>query len=163
MRTSHEPKERYCCMTQPGEKTQETRSAGGLLPGPRVEGYSIQRDEGQHAFLINQTLVHCTPTEYHILELLLEQADRCVSYAQLSAHVQGEPVTDPAHLTHTRTRIIHLMSDLRAKIWALGLDIAAVMNTGYILLSSRTHAPASLRDRGHPRDADGEEPAEDAR
>ena len=144
-------------MTQPGEKTQEARLAGGLLPGPRVEGYSIQRDEGQHAFLIDQTLVHCTPTEYRILELLLEQADRCVSYAQLSAHVQGGPMTDPAQLKQAHTRITHLMSDLRAKIWALGLDIAAVMNTGYILLSSRTHEPAALRDRGHPREVEGEE------
>lgn len=141
-------------MTQPGEKT---RIVGGLLPGPHVEGYSIQRDEGQHAFLIDQNLVTCTPTEYRVLTLLLEQADRCVPYAQLSAQLQDEPLNDATHLKQMRTRIIHLMSDLRAKIWALGLDIAAVMNTGYILLSSRTHAPAAaLRDRGHPRDADGE-------
>jgi len=144
-------------MTQPEEKAQGTRVAGGLLPGPHVEGYSIQRDEGQHAFLIDHNLVTCTPTEYRLLELLLEQADRCVPYAQLSAHLQGEPVADTTHLTQTRTRIIHLMSDLRAKIWALGLDIAAVMNTGYILLSSRTHVPAALRDHGHLRDAEGEE------
>ena len=151
------PTERQIRMTQPGGETQSARIPGGLLPGPHVEGHSIQRDEEKYAFLIDQKLITCTPTEYRVLALLLEQAGRCVPYAQLGAQFQDEPLTDAAHLKQARIRIIHLMSDLRAKIWALGLDIVAVMNTGYILLSSRTHElTTSSGDRGHSLDAERE-------
>ncbi len=137
-------------MTQPDGETQNVRIPGGLLPVPPVAGHSIQRDEAQHAFLIDQKLITCTRTEYRVLALLLERADRCVSYTQLSAQCQDELLTDAAQIKQARIRIMHVMSDLRSKIWALGLDIVAVMNTGYILFSlPMQELPASPVDRGH--------------
>lgn len=118
------------------------REAGELQPGPHVTGHRIQRDEAQHTFVIDQTLIACTPTEYWVLALLLEQANQCVPYAQFLALIQEAPPHPAAPSKQTRTRLMHLMSDLRAKIWPLGLDIAAVMNTGYLLLSSPAEASA---------------------
>lgn len=131
-------------MTQSGG--ENLRIPGTLRPGPRIEGHRIQRDEEQNAYVIDQKLIACTPTEYRVLTLLLEQADHCVLFAQLQTQFQDEPLNDAAQLKQTRTRIIHLMSDLRAKIWALGLDIVAVMNYGYILLS-RPQDQRSLPDQ----------------
>ncbi|HEU5377253.1 MAG TPA: helix-turn-helix domain-containing protein [Ktedonobacteraceae bacterium] len=131
-------------MAQPGG--ENLRIPGALRPGPRIEGHSIQRDEEQNAYIIDQKLIACTPTEYRVLTLLLEQADHCVLFAQLWEQFQDEPLNDAAQLKQARTRIIHLMSDLRAKIWALGLDIVAVMNYGYILLS-RPQGYKSLPDQ----------------
>jgi hypothetical protein len=123
---------------------ENTHVPGALRPGPQMEGHSIQRDERQHAYVIDQVLIACTPAEYRILTLLLEQADRLVPFAQLWAQLQDEPLVDAAQIKQARTRIIHLMSDLRAKIWALGLDIVAVMNYGYILVSHpQEHGPVS--------------------
>lgn len=132
-------------MTQPGENS---RIPGALRPGPRIEGHSIQQDEEQNAYVIDQKLIACTPTEYRVLTLLLEQADRCVLFAQLWEQFQDEPLNDAAQLKQVRTRIIHLMSDLRAKIWALGLDVVAVMNYGYILLSRPPDHRSLPTDRG---------------
>lgn len=114
---------------------QSSENPGELLPGPQIAGYSVQRDEAQHTFVINRKLVACTPAQYRVLALLLEQADRCVPYAHLIAQLQDGPSADATQIKQVRNRLMHLMSDLRTKIWALGLDIVAVMNTGYMLLS----------------------------
>lgn len=142
-------------MTQLGE--ENTGAPGALRPGPRIEGHSIQRDEEQKAYVIDQTLIACTPTEYQVLTLLLEQADRCVPFAQIWAQFQDGPLTDAAQRKQTRIRIIHLMSDLRAKIWALGLDIVAVMNYGYILLLRPQEPDGLPGNQGTAPAASGEE------
>lgn len=132
-------------MTQPGE--EQTGVPGALCQGPRIEGHHIQRDEEQHAYVIDQKLITCTPTEYRVLTLLLEQADRCVPFARLWAQCQDGPLIDAAQIKQARIRIIHLMSDLRIKIWVLGLDIVSVMNYGYILLSQTQELDVSPGDR----------------
>ncbi|HEU5376894.1 MAG TPA: hypothetical protein VFV38_15770 [Ktedonobacteraceae bacterium] len=132
-------------MTHPGE--ENVRAPGGLLPGPRIEGHSIQRDEEQKIYVIDQKLITCTPIEYRVLTLLLEQADRCVPFALLWTAFQDESLTDATQIKQARIRLIHLMSHLRAKIWALGLDIVAVMNTGYLLLSQPQASRASPAER----------------
>src|SRR5581483_11747331 len=92
-----------------------------------------------------------------VLTLLLEHADRCVPFAQLWAQFQEEPLNDAAQRKLARSRIIHVISDVRAKIWASGLDIVAVMNYGYILLSHlQEHGPLSL-DQGVPSPDGGKE------
>ena len=117
-------------------KPSATCTFGGLLPGPQVAGHSVQRDESQYMFLIDQNIIACTPTEYRLLALLLTQADRCVTYAQLIAQFQEELPTDAASLKQAKAKVIHLVSDVRLKIWSLGLEVVSVMGVGYILLSS---------------------------
>ena len=113
---------------------QRPSSQAGLLPGPPIAGHSIQRDESQHVFLIDENIVVCTPVQYRLLALLLSQADRCVPYRRLLAQLQDDL---PMSLK-TKTKLIHLISDIRSKLWPLGLDIVSVLNVGYILLSSET-------------------------
>jgi DNA-binding response OmpR family regulator len=145
-------------MTQPRRETRGVRDAGGLQPGPHVAGHRIQRDEAQHALVIDQTLIACTPTEYQVLALLLEQANQCVPYAQFLTLMQETQLTEAAQIKQARIRLMHLMSDLRAKIWPLGLDIVAVMNTGYLLLSSRAEVQsASPAGRVQTREASEEQ------
>ena len=142
-------------MTRAGEKKRHL--PGALRPGPWIEGHTIQRDEEHKVYVIDQHVIACTPTEYRILTLLLEQADRCVPFAQLWAHGQDGPLTDAVQRKQIRTRIIHVISDVRAKMWASGLDIVAVMNYGYLLLS-RPHAQGPLaRDQGAPSAERGKE------
>ncbi|MGH2506077.1 MAG: hypothetical protein ACRDHZ_01440 [Ktedonobacteraceae bacterium] len=135
-------------MTPTGKDTPLACGPGALLLGPSVAGHTVQRDENHHAFVIDQTLLPCTPTEYRVLALLLAQVDRCVPYAQLIACAQETPTRDAVLLKQARTRLMHLMSDLRAKIWVFGWDIVAVMQTGYILLSSRTEEPVAVEKHG---------------
>lgn len=124
-------------MTLPERATPHTGIPGSLLLGPHVAGHVVQRDEERHAFVIDQQLILCTPTEYRVLTLLLEQVDRCVRYAHLIAQCQEEPSSSAVQRKQDRTRLMHLVSDVRSKIWVFDWDIVAVMNTGYILLSSR--------------------------
>ena len=127
-------------------KLSVTCAPGELLPGPHVAGHHIQRDESQHTFLIDQKIIVCTPVEYRLLALLLSQADRCVPYAQLVAQFQEEPLTSAALLRQAKTKVIHLISDIRLKTWSLDLEIVNVMNVGYILLSSGTENTASFEE-----------------
>jgi DNA-binding response OmpR family regulator len=140
-------RERETCMTlRIAEETLPATISDHLIPEPSLAGHSIQRDERQHAFLIDQHLIACTPTEYRLLALLLEQADRCVLFAQLIAQFQEEPCMDAALLQRARNKLMHVISDLRAKVWASGLDIASVMGVGYILLSSQPEEMALPAD-----------------
>jgi DNA-binding response OmpR family regulator len=125
-------------------KSSATYASSELQPLPPVAGHSVQQDESQHTFLIDQKIIACTPVEYRLLALLLSQADRCVSYAQLIAQFQEGPLTDARMFKQARIKVIHLISDLRSKLWSLGLDVVCVMNVGYILLSSGTENTLSL-------------------
>jgi len=125
------------------EEMTRGREIGALHPGPSVAGHSIQYNKDKHAWIIDQTLVVCSLPEYRCLKLLLEHADRCVPFAHFVNHLQETPISDTALLKQEKLRVAHVMSNLRTKIWALGLDIASVMNVGYILLSDaqKDHEP----------------------
>jgi DNA-binding response OmpR family regulator len=127
-------------MTSVGREMPHAGIPGSLLLGPHVAGHLVQRDEARHAFVIDQQLLLCTPMGYRVLMLLLEQVDRCVPYAQLFARCQDTPSSETVLLRQTRMRMVHLISDLRPKIWVFNWDIVAVMGTGYMLLSSQPEA-----------------------
>lgn len=138
--------ERPTFMAPSGEDThsRRTHAPRQLRPGPCVANHRIQRDDDQHLLVIDHTILSCTPTEYRVLTLLLEQADRCVPYAHFMQRLSpGSPPTDAAQRKQARIRLMHLMSHLRSKVWVFGLDIVAVMNVGYLLLSSSEQEPAS--------------------
>lgn len=105
-----------------------------LLDGPPLPGYRIQHNSRAGTFLIDQTLLPCTPIQYRLLLCLLERAERCVFYAHLMARMDGGPPTDAAGFRLAKDRLMHQISSLRAKLWAHGLDIACVMGVGYLLL-----------------------------
>ncbi len=139
--------ERPSGMTSPDREEQSLHVSGRLLPGPHVAGYSIQRDEKRHVYVIDQKLVTCSPIEYRILTLLLEQINHCVSFAQLWEQFQAGRLADAAQMKQARARLMHVVSRLRTKIWASGLDIVAVVDTGYMLLS---HTQMSAGHREDP-------------
>lgn len=102
-----------------------------------VGEHSIWRDEDHHLFVIDQRCIACTPTQYRVLMLLLEHAFQCVPYARLLAQARDQPLTASAAgmpPKQARLQIMHLISDLRARLWVGGLDIVAVMGTGYMLV-----------------------------
>ena len=109
-----------------------------LRTGPSLPGHTIQYDEGQRAWIIDQTLIACSEPEYHCLRLLLEQANRCVPFAQLAGYLPETEDTETA--ASERGRMRHLMSSLRGKIWMLGIDIVSLRDVGYLLLLSQEDA-----------------------
>lgn len=131
--------------TRETQKSWETRSPSGpehpegtlrdFLP---IFGHTIQYNEEQRIFVIDHNrIISCTPSEYRAFALLCEQAGQCVSYLSLFTHIQGEKGSQPGTPKQARSRTMYLVSDLRAKIWPCGLDIVAVMGTGYILLAKQ--------------------------
>ncbi|HEU5375096.1 MAG TPA: hypothetical protein VFV38_06645 [Ktedonobacteraceae bacterium] len=66
-----------------------------------------------------------------------------LSLSYLTRRTFGSPPTDAAQHKQARIRLMHLMSHLRSQVWVFGLDIVAVMNVGYLLLSSSEPEPAS--------------------
>jgi hypothetical protein len=122
-------------MTDAGKGRTRSRISGALRPGPIVPGHTIQYAEDQHAWVIDQTLVLCSELEYHCLRVLFERANHCVPFEYFVIGLQGTSLPAAGDQKHARMRIAHLISHLRAKIWAFGLEIVSVMNVGYILLS----------------------------
>ncbi|HEU5383739.1 MAG TPA: hypothetical protein VFV38_50715 [Ktedonobacteraceae bacterium] len=65
-------------------------------------------------------------------------------YAYLIAQLYpGSPTLDVAQRKQARIRLMRLMSQLRSKVWVFDLDIVAVMNVRYLLLSSSEQEMAS--------------------
>jgi DNA-binding response OmpR family regulator len=122
-------------MTNAGKERERSRLSGTLRPGPVVPGHTIQYYEDQHAWVIDQTLVLCSQPEYHCLRVLFERANHCVPFEHFVHSLQETTLPAADEQKQARMRIAHLISRLRAKIWAFGLEIVSVMNVGYILLS----------------------------
>ncbi len=122
-------------MTDSGKGIERRRITSTLRPGPLVPGHLIQCYEDQHAWVIDQTLIPCSESEYVCLQLLLEQANRCVPFEHFILRLQETAFTSSDAQKPARMRVAHLISSLRTKIWASNLDIVSVMNVGYILLS----------------------------
>lgn len=123
--------------------------SGTLQPGPTVSGHMIQSNEQLATWIIDQTLLACSPAGYRCLKLLLEQAERCVPYAHFIAQVQEASLAEARMQKQARMRVAHIMSNLRAKLWPLGLDIGSVMGVGYILLRAEEAVP-SLEESEKP-------------
>ena len=130
-------------------KPQERRTRQ-VRPGPAVPGHRIQYDEEHHIWLIDQVLISCSVSEYQCLKLLLEGVNRCVPFAHLLVSLQETPCASSADSKQERMRIAHLMSTLRPKIWALGLDIVSVVNVGYLLLSGAQESSVSSQESLSP-------------
>jgi DNA-binding response OmpR family regulator len=97
--------------------------------GPPVQGHVVQHSERHHLLIIDETVVHCTPTEYHLLMRLLEHAERSVPFTSLVCY--------PSHASlnwRSRRTLAQHISRVRAKIWPFGLDIMCVIGCGYLLL-----------------------------
>ena len=122
------------------ERARELLTHHTLRPGPSIVGHTIQQYEEQHTWIIDQTLILCTPPEYFCLKALLEQADRCVPFAQLAACLPEIFSSEDAEHKTATARMRHLMSSLRGKIWSLGMDIVSLRSVGYILLSNAQEA-----------------------
>lgn len=109
-----------------------------------MPGHTVQYYEDQHAWVIDQMLIPCSESEYHCLKLLLEGANRCVPFEHFIRCLQETALPSTDAQKQARMRVSHLVSNLRAKIWASGLDIVSVMNVGYILLSGSEESSAPL-------------------
>ncbi len=117
------------------DKKPREKRLGPLCDGPPIPGHRLQYDEAQHIWVIDQVLLCCSASEYQCLSILFACVNRCVPFAQLLASLQEMPGALSADSKQERMRIAHLMSTLRPKIWAFGMDIVSVMKVGYLLLS----------------------------
>jgi len=125
---------------------QEGVPPDAILSGPLVPGHHIQHNARAGTFFIDQTLISCTPAQYRVLLALLEQAERCLSYAQFIACMDGGPHPDAASFRLAKDRLMHQISRLRAKLWTHGLDIACVIGVGYLLLRTEDHQSEAQPD-----------------
>jgi two-component system KDP operon response regulator KdpE len=86
------------------------RASGSTAPLPRVEVDELVIDLARHEVLAGGARVMLTPIEFDILALLVQNADRLVTWNQVAAAVWGgESMVD------TRTIRVHV-SNLRRKI-----------------------------------------------
>jgi DNA-binding response OmpR family regulator len=130
-------------MADVGKEKERGQITSTLRSGPIVPGHTIQYYEDQHAWVIDHTLIPCSEPEYHCLKLLLEQANRCVPFEHFIRSLQETALPSTDAQKQAKMRVAHLVSNLRTKIWASGLDIVSVMNVGYILLSRLEESSAS--------------------
>ena len=97
---------------------------------PQLQGHQVHYSNVQHLVIIDGAIVPCTPTEYNLLLLLLFHAGEAVPYTRLLG------ISGQQFLTHsTRHSLIQHMSNLRARLCPLGLDLACLTGYGYLLLS----------------------------
>ncbi len=86
------------------------RSAGGVTPPPVLRFEDITIDLAAHRVLRGDVEVTLTPIEFGILAALAQNADRLVTWSQISDAVWG-----PEWLADVRTIRVHV-SNLRKKI-----------------------------------------------
>lgn len=117
-----------------------------LYPGPSVPGHSVQQDDTQHVWIIDQILIRCSPMEYGCFKVLLEQTDHLVPFSCFAGEVP-QLLSDDVHERRlARQRIRHAISRLRIKIWPLGLDIGNVRAEGYLLISRLQEQTTGVTD-----------------
>ncbi len=108
-----------------------------LLERPHLQGHRIQYSDELHLLIIDETVIPCTPTEYSILQTLLQHAGESVSINRLL----GRPAKQTIEW-HTRRNLTQHISRLRARLWPFGLDILCLTGYGYLLLP-RSHEEAT--------------------
>ena len=107
------------------------------LEHPHLHGYRIQYSDALHLLVIDETVIPCTPTEYHVLQTLLQRTGEGVSINSLLGRPEQEAVE-----WHSRRNLTQHISRLRARLWPCGLDILCLTGYGYLLLS-RSHEQAT--------------------
>ena len=107
------------------------------LEHPHLHGHRIQYSDALHLLVIDETVIPCTPTEYHVLQILLQHTGEGVSIH----HLLGRH-TQEALDWHTRRNLTQHISRLRARLWPFDLDILCLIGYGYLLLS-RSQEPAT--------------------
>lgn len=125
-------REREGPMPSAEQADQQRRQAGGVCSGPQIPGHRLQFEERTHSWVIDGLRIACPPAASACLTLLLEQAGQCVPFARLMEPFAEGTSVNPA-LYQTRIKLRRLISDLRAKLWPLGMDIVSVMGVGYLL------------------------------
>lgn len=126
-----------------GEEHISLAIGGTLCPGPLLLGHSIHQDEEHHTWIIDGTLITCTPQEYACLKELLEQAHRCVPFARLLNAFSVEY----AEIKTARGRMRQVLSSLRTKLWPLGIEIISLRDVGYML---QANAQGVEQTKGKP-------------
>lgn len=122
------------------EQRCEPWEPGSLRTGPVLPGHTIQQDEARHIWIIDQTVIPCSLAEYGCLQVLVEQANRCVPFAHLVEALPEAGVGEGVDQQAERERLRHVLSNLRTKIWMLGMEIISVRGVGYLL---QVNEPAS--------------------
>ncbi|GAC1369310.1 MAG: hypothetical protein NVSMB44_36110 [Ktedonobacteraceae bacterium] len=108
-----------------------------LLERPHLHGHRIQYSDALHLLVIDETVIPCTPTEYSLLQALLQRAGEGVPIN----HLLGRPAAQAVGW-HTRRNLTQHISRLRARLWPFGLDILCLTGYGYLLLA-RSHEQAT--------------------
>jgi DNA-binding response OmpR family regulator len=108
-----------------------------LLEHPQLRGHRIQYSDALHLLIIDETVIPCTPTEYSLLQALLQHAGEGVPINRLL----GRPAQQAVEW-HTRRNLTQHISRLRARLWPFGLDILCLTGYGYLLLA-RSHEQAT--------------------
>ncbi len=101
-----------------------------LLERPQLRGHRIQYSDALHLLIIDETVIPCTPTEYSLLQALLQHAGEGVPINRLL----GRPAKQAVEW-HTRRNLTQHISRLRARLWPFGLDILCLTGYGYLLLA----------------------------
>ena len=104
-----------------------------LLERPQLRGHRIQYSDSLHLVVIDETVIPCTPTEYSLLQALLQRAGEGIPIN----HLLGRPTKQVVEW-HTRRNLTQHISRLRARLWPFGLDILCLTGYGYLLLA-RSH------------------------
>ena len=100
-----------------------------LLERPHLLGHRIQYSDALHLLIIDEMVIPCTPTEYSLLQALLQHAGEGVPIN----HLLGRPAEQVVEW-HTRRNLTQHISRLRARLWPFGLDILCLNGYGYLLL-----------------------------
>jgi DNA-binding response OmpR family regulator len=108
-----------------------------LLERPQLHGHRIQYSDALHLLIIDETVIPCTPTEYSLLQALLQHAGEGVPINRLL----GRPAKQAVEW-HTRRNLTQHISRLRARLWPFDLDILCLTGYGYLLLA-RSHEQAT--------------------
>lgn len=99
------------------------RAKGELLP-ERLEAKGVVLDLGRHVVVLNGKEARLTPTEFHLLRLLMEKAGRVLSREYLLECLFGS--------SDTRTRALDIhFHNLRRKMGPLSRLIETVREFGY--------------------------------
>src|SRR5207247_2271469 len=99
-----------------------------LKEGPHLAGHVIQHSDTYRLLVIDDAIMHCTPTEYALLMRLLQQNERHLPFDLLEPCLcMRSPSGNP------RSALIRHMRRIRPKLWPFGLDILSITSYGYML------------------------------
>jgi len=108
-----------------------------LLERPQLQEHRILYSDALHLLIIDETVIPCTPTEYSILQTLLQHAGEGVPLHRLLGRSAKQAVE-----WHSRRNLTQHISRLRARLWPFDLDILCLTGYGYLLLP-RSHEHAA--------------------